>query len=762
MSSPARSPHMRSRALLLTLVVVASPLRAAAQEDATAPAPALAAPIEYRTYTIPRLTQPVQIDGQLREAAWESALEIDLPWEIQPSERAPAPAETRCLLAYDDTAFLLGCHALDPEPGAVRAHLSDRDAAFGDDWIGVIIDTFHDGRRGYELFVNPLGVQMDLSRNEAGGGEDEDASWDAIWESAGSLTEDGYVIEMAVPFASLSFQHTEGEQTWGITVLRNYPRSVRRVLADTPFDRDRNCTLCQMNQVTGFAGAEPGRNLEIAPTVTASRTDSREASGPLETGDVEPEAGLTVSWGVTPSLRLGTTINPDFSQVEADSPQLDVNERFALFFPEKRPFFLEAADFFDTFFDVVHTRNIADPEWGVKLTGKQGRHVIGAFAARDSVTNLLLPGAEASALTSLETETTDAVLRYRLDIGESSTVGALLTSRSGDDYESQTGGLDLLWRWSEHDRLQLQALGSRTAYPQSVATAFGQPPGSFTDEAWQISYTHGTDEWYVNVDHQNVGAGFRADLGFMPQVDFRNTELEGGHTWWGEDDDVYTRIDAFAVWALVEDQRGELLQRRQLVGGSFQGPLQSFGEYFAERRDETLRGERFENMLQHDIYFELQPTGDLELGIEVDWGDAIDIANVRPAEERILEPFVTWRPGRHLRLSAFHAHQVLDVDAGRLFRAQVSQLTSVYQFSVRTFARLIAQRRAVDREVDLFLEEVPRESEELFGQLLFSYTINPQTVLFLGYSERRTEDPVEGLEPSDRAFFLKIGYAWVI
>ncbi len=218
---------------------------------------------------------------------------------------------------------------------------------------------------------------MDLIRNDlAGNRNQEDPTWDAIWTSAGELTDDGYVVEMAIPFTSLRFQHRPGEQTWGFSLFRAYPRSTRHEIYNNPYDRNLSCSLCQTEKLVGFSGVKPGRDLELTPTLTGLRVDEREEfdDPELVEGDAEAQVGITARWGITPNMSLLGTLNPDFSQVESDAARLQVNNQFALFFSEKRPFFLEGADLFQTFFRTVHTRVVADPSWGLKVTGKEKRN----------------------------------------------------------------------------------------------------------------------------------------------------------------------------------------------------------------------------------------------------------------------------------------------------------------------------------------------------------------------------------------------------
>ncbi len=417
-------------------------------------------------HRIPLLEAQINLDGELAEPAWESAWRWEVRYEVKPGENTPAPVRTEVLVFHDLTHLYVGFRAFDPDPSKIRAHLSDRDAAWADDWVGVVLDTFNDERRDYLLVVNPLGVQMDDIENESGA-----TAWDGIWASSASIQPWGWSAEIVVPFSTLRFQRSAEPQVWGFDAIRGYSRDTFHQMGAFPRDRSNNCYLCQSLKITGFAGASPGRNLEVVPTLTASRTDVREElpDGPLVEGDLESELGVTARWGMTPNLTLSGAVNPDFSQVEADARQLDINEPFALFYDEKRPFFMEGADYFDTPLDAVYTRMIRDPAWGLKLTGKEGPHTVGGYVVQDDVTNIIIPGSQSSDGASLHADNLSTVLRYEHDIGNRHTLGALITDREGDDYFNRVAGLDGDFRISEQDQISLQILGSSTRYPGDVA-----------------------------------------------------------------------------------------------------------------------------------------------------------------------------------------------------------------------------------------------------------------------------------------------------
>ena len=724
-------------------------------EGATARRPA-------KVHEIRRAGSGIAIDGVLDEAAWAAALVLRLEYETRPAENTAPPVETECLVTYDEDRFYVAFRAFDPEPSAIRARLQDRDTIFNDDMVGFKLDPFNDERRAFQFFVNPLGVQFDSLEDDVSGEEDD--SWDVIWSSRGRITERGYIVEIAVPFHQLRFPRGEGIQTWGFDAVRFYPRGNTHRIALQPVDRDIQCQICQISKVRGLEAITPGRNIELVPTVTSGRTDERQGfpDGPLTEGGVDSELGFTGRWGLTPNLTLNAAINPDFSQVEADSAQLDVNNQFALFFPEKRPFFLEGADYFSTPLDAVFTRTVADPSWGAKLTGKQGSNVMGVFVARDELTNLLFPGSTGSRGTSLDLESTDAVVRYRRDFGGGSALGMLLTSREGDGYDNRVAGVDGLWRFSESDSIRFQSLTSTTEYPLEVAAEFDQPGGSFTGRAHQIAYEHEAREWDWFAEYTDIGRGFRADMGFLPRGDY--TFLHGSlyRTWWGGDGDWFTEVRLGGEWERTEDQSGQLLEEEAELNFNVGGPLQSWFWLGVGTRDQFFNGVAFDDQVYYDTWVEVRPSGAIWFVVYTGFGDAIDFANTRPGRQLLLEPSVRLNLGLRLKLELDHNLQRFEVDEGKLFEANLTQLRAVYQINLRTFVRAIFQYRDIEREPSLYDDPVDAQPRRLFTQLLFSYKLNPQTVLFLGYADNREGDERVDLTERNRTLFLKFGYAFVL
>jgi hypothetical protein len=746
--------------LVGTLVIPSSLVLSVRADDADA-----VTPRELPQYRITRAISSIRVDARLDEEAWREALTIDLPFEIHPGENVPAPVHTECRITYDDQNLYLAFRADDPEPSRIRARLADRDTPWQDDFVGIMFDPFNDERRGFEFFVNPLGVQMDLSRNDVGTGDPEDPTWDAIWESAGRITKDGYVVEAAIPFTSIRFPRTEGEQTWGLFTFRAYPRSVRHQITSVPFDRNLNCFFCQSAKVIGFERITPGRNLELDPTLTTLRTDTL-GTAPEESilsGDPDTDIGLSVRWGITPNLSFNTTINPDFSQVEADAAQLDVNNRFTLFFPEKRPFFLEGADFFQTPLQAVHTRSVVDPRWGIKLTGKEGNHAVGLYATQDDVNTLIFPSNQESDDTELEQKVASGIFRYRRDVGRNSTLGAFLTAREGEGYHNRVYGLDGLMRISTRDVLRFQALGSSTAYPADVIEEFDQPQGGFDGYGITAEYVHETRNWNWWAEYEELDPLLRVDSGFLPRVDTRNWEIGGEHIVWGGADRWFSSWSLGSAVERITDLDGTLTDQDIVIFANYSGPMQSFLSLDVVRRKEFFEDVTYDQT-NGGFHFNFQPSGQINFWFTGRFGDAIDFDNSRAAKRIWGGPGFRYYFGRHLQLFYDNTYEVLHVNDERLFRALLNQFRLIYQFNVRTFVRAIVQHTDVSRNLDLYdpEDEFASRSREVFTQFLFSYKINPQTVLFLGYSDNHDDEDRSSIVQQDRTFCCKLGYAWLL
>jgi hypothetical protein len=358
----------------------------------------------------------IEIDGSLDDPGWAGATRIDGFVERTPREGAAPPVETQVLLTYDEMNLYVAFIARDPNPAAIRAALQPRDQLWNDDWVGVLLDPYGDGSLGHYFLSNPIGVQADLQMTP----RSEDSSIDFVYATAGRITEEGFTVEMAIPFRSLRVPDRE-VQEWGIMLVRSYPRSNRHYLTWPAWSRNSPCQLCELASLEGIRGIRSGGNLEALPSVVVSQGGSlQDSSDPdsFDSGSVQAQPSLGLKYTFQRGWSAEATMNPDFSQVESDAAQIDVNTTFALFFPERRPFFQEGMDLYMTPLDVFYSRSINAPQAATKLTGRAGRTSIGYVGARDEHTPFVVPFEEETAVLQAGRSFTN-VLRVQHNLGSS-------------------------------------------------------------------------------------------------------------------------------------------------------------------------------------------------------------------------------------------------------------------------------------------------------------------------------------------------------
>jgi hypothetical protein len=711
-------------------------------------------------YQIPHNPITPVIDGALAPGEWDKALQVAITNETSPGQNIPAVVATDALVMEDGENLLVAFIATDPEPAKIRAYYADRDRNYQDDFVGVVLDTFNDERRAFEFFVNPLGIQMDMTQDDVAGIEDD--SWNAIWDSAGQITATGFVVEMKIPLKQMRVASGLPLQTWGVDFLRFYPRDVRHRLSNNAWDYDTSCYLCQLKKAQGFPDLQQRTNLQLIPTLTAqaSETRPRPALDPWTRHDAEFDAGMDLRWGINEDVILNATLNPDFSQVEADNPQLDVNNTFTLFFEERREFFLDGAEYFNTFENLVHTRNIQDPDYGLKLTGKSGSHSYGLLAANDLRTNFILPGNLGSRVAVLDaTKSDNLALRYRYDYGRTLTLGTLFTRRDAEDYVNDMLSADLNWRLNDSDRIQAQMMYSDTDNPLSIQSAYGLA-ATQSDTAWRLQYNHEGEHFDLEMGSYGFGKDYRADLGFVTKADYVEHSINPSYIW---RPGIAHFVKQFGVWGFanyVEDVDGLRLQKNQRAGVWMDGPMQLYLEVFYNDGERYWGGRYFRDD-NWNLNSRIRPWGGAEFNFNVTVGPGVDFANSRPADVVTLKPSFSLQLGRHLQVKLNHNYQRLKVDGGQLFETNLSDLRLTYQFSARSFIRAIVLYSDTTRDAQLYRNLVDARSKSLGTQLLYSYRLNAQTRFFVGYGDSAIQDAtLTDLAATSRSVFAKFSYAW--
>src|SRR6266496_2188783 len=462
----------------------------------------------------PRIDTTVTIDGRLDEPVWQRAAVLTGFSEYRPADSRPAADSTEVLVWYAPDAIYFGVRAYEAHGEVVRATLADRDNIDRDDRIHILLDTYHDHRRALLFAVNPLGVQQDGVLSDgvdagAAGGPSAGGRFDAtidlnpdfVFQSRGRVTPWGFEVELRIPFKSLRYQSAD-PQDWGLQVERITQHNGYEDTW-TPAVRASPSFLIQSGTLVGLSDLHRGLVMEPTPEFT-TRVEGRPQPGGepyLYTG--APELGVNLRWGLTQNLNLSGTANPDFSQVEADVGQVTVNQRFALFYPEKRPFFLEGLEQFDTPNRLIYTRRITQPVAGAKLTGKAGATNIAYLAAVD----------QEDAATGKNPVFN--LLRLRRDLGASSTLGLAYTDRIEGDAYNRVLGTDARVIWKKIWFSDAQIVSSWTQ------DAAGVRAGARAGTLWSVTFGDRTGRSYGNhYELEGVTRDFQASSGFVNRTNY--------------------------------------------------------------------------------------------------------------------------------------------------------------------------------------------------------------------------------------------------
>src|SRR5947208_12254413 len=574
----------RARAIVL---LISLPARLLPQDGRADPAP----------LAVPDAAGAITLDGRLDEPAWAHAVRLTTFYETWPGDNIAPPVRTTVALTYDAHALYVGIWAQDPHPARVRAAYADRDnVGPGDDYVALVLDTRSDGRVGTIFRVSPRGTQADGVFNEAQfalGNNPDDLTPDFAWEARTAIGDSAWTAELRIPFTSLRYPQRE-RRTWGVIVRRVYPRELTHSLASVRLPRGTTCFLCHAQRVE-LTGLPRGGAL---------------AAAPYATGGKDLRAGADVKWTPGAGTALDATLRPDFSQLEADVPQLSVNSQFALFYPEKRPFFLEGSDLFQTPLQVVYTRSIAAPEWGARATGEVGRTAYTVLVTGDGGGgSAIVPGPTQSTLVTRDFASTVGLARLRTAFPRGF-AGLLATDREGGGH-NRTLGSDFFWSPTGSDQLTGQLVASDTS--------------GALDLAWHHLERHA--EWFA--DYRDVGAGFRADDGFLPQVGVRRVNA------WG-DAILYRSGAIFWVSPWVQWQRVMDRTTGEVVSAYHAAAIQVSGvhDLYAQLRvvDERLRA--LDALLARRygwLYLEVAPGRRLARVQLLAWlGGDVDVANARP------------------------------------------------------------------------------------------------------------------------------------
>jgi hypothetical protein len=609
--------------------------------------------------------------------------------------------------------------------------------------------------------VNPRGIQTDGIFNDSGG--IEDFSPDYFYDTAATIDGGGWSAEYRIPFSSLRYNDAP-EQKWNILIWRNYPREFRYAYQNVPIPRDSNCYMCFLQPIAGLTNLPKAGHMVIAPYATIQQTAQPEGDlgSPLKNGDTKFDGGLDLKWTPSANHAVDLTVNPDFSQVEADVAQITINQRFAVFFPEKRPFFLEGFDLFDTPLQVAYTRTITDPKWGVRATGKFGDTAYTALVTGDQGGGLtVIPGPLGSSFAPQDFKSTDIISRVRTDLGKF-VVGGVFTDREiRDGGHNRVIGPDFQWRPTQSDSVSGEVLFSQNENPNLPAVSSAWDGQRSTSHSAYLNWgrVKNTYDWFVEA--RDIGKDFRADLGFIPQVGFR--EVDGSIARRVFSEKGFLR---FVRWYLGGDYQSDnesngTIFRQAVAGVQAQGSKNVLLVFSVRPKEQALVNGQLLDRTYVSFNTQIDPSRRFtRIIFQGQVGEFIDFANGRVGHGASLYAESTVRPTDKLTLNPILSSEWINVDGGRLYTAAVERLKVTYSFSSRSLLRVIGQYVTTDRSPQRYTFPVSPHDASFLGSILYSFKLNWQTVLFLGYGDDRVlNEKNNDLVKQDRSFFLKVSYA---
>ncbi len=719
-------------------------------------------PVYHPTLVISRTAGEIEIDGELQDPGWRGAAVADNFAEHSPGDQTKPEVNTIVWITYDDDNLYVAWMCYD-DPGEVRASFCERDQIFSDDYVILCLDTYGEATLAYELAANPYGIPGDLLFSSARG---EDITYDMIFETAARITEFGWVVEMAIPYTRLRFPGTE-QQTWRVDFWRNRPRESRYQYSWAAYDRGEDCWPCQWGTVTGISDIRPGTGLDLLPAVIAHQSGSLDDEGQFSNDPATSDVSLGVAYDFSSELTAEATINPDFSQVESDAARIDVNTTFALNYPERRPFFQEGSDLFNTYFNAVYTRSIYDPLVAGKVTWRKGSNSAAFLSAKDDNSVIILPFEESSRYVAGGVSFSN-ILRARHDLGEQSHLGLVATDRrfKGGGAGS-LAGIDGKIRFSASNALRFQVMATRTneVYkPALTDSAFNEK--RFADGAYNAAldgetfWGHGVyaslnrsaANYWMGGDYRERSPTFRADNGFEPS---NNNRM--GSAWLGgilrfENsrvlENINGQVDAARKWNF------EGIKKDEWINSSFEVRFRAAQTGIHSRfmrSNELFSGVQFVNIWDAHTCFNTQPSAALRFGGYLNYGHRIARGQVVLGKEITRGLWADIRPIDRLLVSLSYDNAFSDdLETGtRLFSQSILRTRMALQVSRALSGRLVLQYN--DRFDCWDIDP------------LVTYRINSLSVFYIGSTQEYqhlnlADGPREGWCLASRQYFLKFQY----
>ena len=738
------------------------------------------------TVAIPKIETDITVDGNLDEAVWRQAAVLTGFSLYQPFDQRPAPDSTEVLVWYSSTAIYFGIRAFEPH-GQVTATLADRDRIASDDNVEIHLDTFDERNRAFVFLVNPFGVQADGTKNETGGfipganvmpGQN-DLSADFVWQSRGRLLEGGYVVEVRIPFSSLRYPLL-AEQRWGLQIDRHVQHNGYEETW-TPARKASATFIGQAGSITGLTGLHHGQLVELNPELTNTVTGSPCCTAPQAGWRYQsnPQLGGNLRWAIGSNFVLNGTVKPDFSQVEADATQIAADERFALFYPEKRPFFVEGSGQFNVPNTLVYTRTIVRPDAAAKLTGKLGRADVAILSAFDE-----------PSFSSHDRPLVD-IVRLQQNFGEQSLAGLVYSDRVGSGRENRLFGGDTHIVFGKIYFAQFQAV-------QSMTRVNGV---SQSGPLWEAVVDATGRSWGFHYNILGIAPEFQSDNGFIPRVGYVSPSAANRVTLYGKPGGLFEQLNVYfqasGLWryddffdakSVLEDRFGATGSVRLRGGWSvnFSPKIATYAFDPASYSGLYLRpsvafqpSDRIETLVS-GFSVSTPQYRRWAASAGTTFGNDVDFLETSRVERRDFNASLDLRPSERLRGSLTYVSSAFNRrrDGERTAFTRIPRVKIEYQLARPIFVRVVSQYTATLRESlrdprtgeplfvtsnGAFVPSTAASSNSLRTDWLFSYRPNPGTVFFLGYGGSMSEtDPLafQNLRRTGDSFFVKASYVF--
>ncbi|MBM4169985.1 MAG: carbohydrate binding family 9 domain-containing protein [Ignavibacteria bacterium] len=707
-----------------------------------------------------RIDRNLSLSGNLSDPLWKLAMPVELPFEIQPGDNLPSRQKTTARVLYNNEYLYFGFDCADTDLTQLRAHISDRDRMFNDDFVVVILDVYGDSQRAYQFFANPHGIQGDIMRT----GNNEDSNFDTVFDTEAEINATGWKAEMAIPFKSLRFP-PKPEQEWIILIGRNYPRESEYIFSWHPLDRNNPCLVCQGGRLTGIRDVESFTTFDLLPYVIGMQSGAlRDDSDPatFETGAVRGRVGGGIRYAPNPDLSLEGVINPDFSQVETDAAQISVNTTYALFYPERRPFFLAGSEQFRTRLNMFHSRMINNPLAAAKFSSKTGKLSVSYLSALDRESPFIVPGQEGSSSIRSSLRSYANIVRTRYDFGNQSSIGAMVTARNFSDAHNYVGGIDWNYFFGGNYTLRGQAVYAYTKEPNdrtlfSNTRRFGSTEYTaafdgqeFSGTALDVELEREAETYSFEISYRDISPTFQTQNGFVTRNDQRFVRFDHQVMFY-PDNGILDRARIFHDGGFAFNHEGIRRDLWMSVGGSLEFKSQTrVALELMLINKERFRGVHFPNIERVEFDISTRPISSFSMWMDAEFGKFIYRSRVpETGTGHELSAGTTIKPTSQLAIDlSYSRSRLTSIARGNLlYDGYIARTTTVYQFTRSMFLRLIAEYDSFDKAVNVFP--------------LFSYKLNPFTIFYAGSTANLRNFP--GQEPhefsqTERQYFVKFQY----